>query len=113
MNRQQALEAMARCEAATKGPWGIEPHDGDAQLVASGEVRRIVAVVPHGGHIPDRRFLCCARTDLPAALKMLTEAMELLAFEHSQGFPVRPECDCRNCSNRRSMDALLREWEGR
>lgn len=69
-------QAKARCEAATDGPWGA---DGVLITEPTGD-----GIGGEMYNAPDTRFVVGARTDLPFALEMLTEAAEILR-ENSRG----------------------------
>ena len=139
MTQQEAAEAMARCEAATEGPWcdGEEDYivaemEGDPLSVSVFDEEVFGAI-----QVEANRELCReARTDLPAALadrEALIEALVGLikSSEHNWALiapggsyvwecsacgkrrpypdPDPPTGDCNGVDNRSKAAALLRE----
>ena len=84
MSPAERAAALARCEAATEGPWTVGDH---VRIVTMAPGYFWSAQhIPHGSgpqQVPDAAFIAHARTDLPRALAELDKAdariAELLA----------------------------------
>lgn len=85
MTPAEFAKARALCEAATPGPWALEPNDANWSFVVSeaGE-RNTIGWLPTVidatiASDADRSFIAAVRTLLPAALDEIERLQDLLA----------------------------------
>jgi hypothetical protein len=75
---QWIADAEARAEKATEGPWLSEgscvKFDPDRDVYQLG----VVSPRIYGANFADAAFIAAARTDLPAALKLLRSALAVV-----------------------------------
>ena len=98
------LEAIrARCEAATKGPWGVY-HDRDSGWVVNEARYEVCTVGHHKEAEADAQFITSSRSDVPALLGLVDQLTKALLQAEWSDIDDCDACPC--CRFGKDQEAL-------